>query len=161
MVPKACSTAMLCHESLSGTVYAPQIAPWQQGWHWGTPSAAPAPQAALPEGYPLPCWAVRGWAGEDSLPCLQDAGQRWQDGIWGSGSSPGTALEAPHISGSSFDGVEVLVRQHCRQESDGQEAGGLLTPAFCLIGPDIPLAPGSLTLLCFLFISTGQETADL
>lgn len=28
--------------------------------------------------------------------------------------------------------------------------GGLLPPAFCLMHPDIPLAPRSLTLLCFL-----------
>lgn len=28
--------------------------------------------------------------------------------------------------------------------------GGLLAPAFCLLHPDIPLAPRSLTLLCFL-----------
>lgn len=188
MTPKACSTAVPCHVGLAGTLCAPQIAPWEQGRHQGTSLLPLRPSQHFPRGIPHP---VRLWgAGQEraSSPARGMLGNAGRMASERSGSSPGSTLEAPPFSGSSFEGVGVLVRlwgswgcapardvgqdledtvqaihrgRHCRQESDGQEGGGLLAPAFCLIWPDIPLAPGSVTLLCFLFISTGQETADL
>lgn len=162
---------------LAGTVCAPQIAPCSKAGTRAPPCCLCTPHGPFRRASRAPSGC-----GEDSLPCPWDAGgalagrhpRGWVPALallWRFTPSLGAVLRvwgswgcapARDVGQDLEDAVQAMHRgRHCRQESDGQEGGGLLAPAFCLIRRDIPLASGSLTLLCFLFISTGQETADL
>lgn len=64
----------LCRVALAGTLRAPQTAPWQQGWHPGTPLLPLCP-ASPAGGGPRPHLTEGCQAGKGSFPC------HCQDGI--------------------------------------------------------------------------------
>lgn len=100
--PKARSTAVPCHVGLAGTVYAPQIAPRQQGWYWGISLLPLHPSHPFRKGIPHPLWPWGARQEGVSLPCPQDAGECWQDDVQGSDSSPGSTLEGPPLLWEQF-----------------------------------------------------------
>lgn len=108
--PKARSAAVPCHVGLAGTVYMPQIAPRQQGWHWGISLLPLHPSPPFRKGIPRPVWPWGARQEGSRSPAHRMLGSTGR--MTSEGRTPALALlwRVPPFSGSSFEGVGVLVR---------------------------------------------------